>query len=95
MAEKDKKKTLTISTGFKKKYNFESSSVDKKKTYSVPQKKTFENNKHLIRNKNNQRQPINNVEKNKKFSRRFVEQQATKAFIKKDDKSSTKKVNLN
>ena len=41
MAEKDKKKTLTISTGFKKKYNFESSSVDKKKTYSVPQKKTF------------------------------------------------------
>ena len=94
MAEKDKKKTLTISTGFKKKYNFKSSSVDKKKTYSVPQKKTFENNKHLIRNKNNQGQPINNVEKNKKFSRRFVEQQATKAFIKKDDKSSTKKSKL-
>ena len=39
MAEKDKKKTLTISTGFKKKYNFDSSSTDKKKTYSIPQKK--------------------------------------------------------
>ena len=95
MAEKDKKKTLTISTGFKKKYNFDSSSTDKKKTYSIPQKKNFENNKHFSRNKTNQGQPINNVEKNKKFSRRFVEQQATKAFIKKDDKSATKKVNLN
>ena len=70
MEEKDKKKTLTISTGFKKKYNFDSSSVDKKKTY--------------------QGQTVNNIEKNKRFSRRFVEQQATKAFIKKDDKSPGK-----
>ena len=90
MVEKDKKKTLTISTGFKKKYNFDSSSVDKKKSYSIPPKKTFGNNKHLSRNKTNQGYPINNVEKNKKFSRRFVEQQATKAFIKKDDKSPAK-----
>ena len=72
MVEKDKKKTLTISTGFKKKYNFDSSSVNKKKTYSIPKKKTFGNNKFLSRNKTNQGQPINNIEKNKKFSRRFV-----------------------
>ena len=90
MADKDKKKTLTISTGFKKKYNFESSSVDKKKAYTIPKKKSFGNNKFLYRNKANQGQPINNVEKSKKVSRRFVEQQATKAFIKKDDKTPGK-----
>ena len=39
MVEKDKKKTLSISTGFKKKYSFDASSVDKKKTYSIPKKK--------------------------------------------------------
>ena len=44
----------------------------------------------LSRNKTNQGQTVNNIEKNKKFSRRFVEQQATKAFIKKDDKSPGK-----
>jgi hypothetical protein len=53
MAEKDKKKTLSISTGFKKKYSFDASSVDKKKTYSIPKKKTFGNNKFLNRNKTN------------------------------------------
>ena len=62
MAEKDKKKTLTISTGFKKKYNFDSSSTDKKKTSSIPQKKNFEHNKHFSRHKTNQGQPINNVD---------------------------------
>ena len=61
MAEKDKKKTLSISTGFKKKYSFDASAVDKKKTYSIPKKKTFGNNKFLSRNKTNQGQTVNNI----------------------------------
>ena len=63
MAEKDKKKTLSISTGFKKKYSFDASAVDKKKTYSIPKKKTFGTNKLLSIKKKNQGQTVNNIQK--------------------------------
>ena len=43
MSDKNKKKTLTISTGLKKNYNFDTASVDKKKSYSIPKKKDFNN----------------------------------------------------
>ena len=42
--------------------------------------------KHLTRNKNFKNQEF----KGKKFTRKFIEQQATKAFIKKDDKPTGK-----
>ncbi|MAJ85943.1 MAG: translation initiation factor IF-2 [Candidatus Pelagibacter sp.] len=89
MSDKNKKKTLTISTGLKKNYNFDTASVDKKKSYSIPKKKDF-NNKFSNRKKLNVSQPPSNNDKSKRFSRRVVEQQATKAFIKKDEKTTGK-----
>ena len=90
MAEKDKKKTLTISTGFKKNIILTHLLSIRRRLIRFPKKKLLEIINILSRNKTNQGQPVNNIEKNKKFSRRFVEQQATKAFIKKDDKSPAK-----
>ena len=85
--EKDKKKTLTISPNFKKKINKNSISTQGKKSYSVEKKKSFRSNK--------QRQDVGknfNQETSKKrnFARKYIEQQATKEFIKKDNKPAGK-----
>ncbi len=86
---KDKKKTLTISTTLTKKIDISSLSKDGKKSFSIEKKKPYRPNKEL--NKSGQKPSINRTENAKKnISRKFIEQQATKAFIKKDDKAAPK-----
>ena len=43
--EKDKKKTLTISSGLKKKIDKKARSTGEKKSFSLKKKKTFKKNK--------------------------------------------------
>ena len=88
--EKEKKKTLTISSGltkkidtssFQKRENKKSFSIkNEKKVYSKPVKKIGGKDQFF-------KSPEN---RNKKFTRRVAEQQATKAFIKKDEKPTGK-----
>ena len=90
MEKKDKKKTLTISSNLKKKIDTSSISSDGKKSFSVEKKKPYKNNKNLNRNNQSLGQ-INNIDiKKKNYARKFIEQQATKAFIKKSEKPSGK-----
>ena len=89
--DKDKKKTLTISTNLKTKINTSSVTSGNKKSYSIDKKKPFKSNRNI--NKININQTINKPQENRKknFARKFVEQQATKEFIKKDSKPAGKK----
>jgi len=84
--EKDKKKTLTISSSLKKKIDTSSISSSSKKTFSIEKKKPFRSNKkpNKLTTSINVNEDINVKKKN--FTRKFVEQQATKDFIKKDNK---------
>ncbi len=89
--EKDKKKTLTISSNLKKKIDTTSSiNRDGKKAFSIEKKKPFRNNQSFSKSN----QPIKNTNessfKKKNFARKFIEQQATKEFIKKDNKPTGK-----
>ena len=86
--EKDKKKTLTISPNFKKKIDASSITSSGKKSYSVEKKKVFKN-KPFSKTAN---LSINLKQETRKktFARKFVEQQATKEFIKKDNKPAGK-----
>ena len=88
--EKDKKKTLTISSNLKKKIDTTSISTSGKKSFSVEKKKPYRPNK--IFNKTSPAPSINNSPdvKKKNFARKFIEQQATKDFIKKDNKPAGK-----
>ena len=87
--DKDKKKTLTISSNLKKKIDTSSISTSGKKSFSVEKKKPFRAQKSF--NKSSISTNINNSEtKKKNFARKFVEQQATKDFIKKDNKPAGK-----
>tara|TARA_B100000902_G_scaffold395810_1_gene455218 strand:- start:86 stop:2266 length:2181 start_codon:yes stop_codon:yes gene_type:complete len=88
--EKDKKKTLTISSNLKKKIDTTSISTSGKKSFSVEKKKPFRPNKSF--NKANSAPNINTNQNNKKknFARKFIEQQATKDFIKKENKPAGK-----
>ena len=88
--EKDKKKTLTISSSLKKKINTKDIETSGKKSFSVEKKKPFKGNK--IPNKSGQfiNQAKSPEFKKKIFARKFIEQQATKDFIKKDNKPSGK-----
>ena len=88
--DKDKKKTLTISSDLKKKIDTSSISTSGKKSFSVEKKKPFRSNKTF-----NKSSPSLNVNNNldikkKNFARKFIEQQATKEFIKKDNKPAGK-----
>jgi len=88
--DKDKKKTLTISSDLKKKIDTSHIQTSGKKSFSVEKKKTFRPNKPL--NKSSQTPNINNnlEAKKKNFTRKLIEQQATKEFIKKDNKPAGK-----
>ena len=91
--EKDKKKTLTISSNFKKK--IDSNSLSKKeniKSYSIPsdKKKTFKPSKGARKISSPDQNFKSQENRGKKFPRKFVEQQATKAYIKKDEKPTGK-----
>ncbi len=86
--DKDKKKTLTISSDLKKKIDLTSLTTSGKKSFSVEKKKPFKPNKSF--NKLSPAPNINPDAKKKNFARKFIEQQATKDFIKKDNKPAGK-----
>ncbi|MEC7099661.1 MAG: translation initiation factor IF-2 [Pseudomonadota bacterium] len=86
---KDKKKTLTISSNLKKKIDTSSISSSGKKTFLVEKKKPFRVNKPYNK-PNPSNTNFNQDNKKKNFARKFVEQQATKDFIKKDSKPAGK-----
>tara|TARA_Y200000002_G_scaffold116198_1_gene95115 strand:+ start:1667 stop:3841 length:2175 start_codon:yes stop_codon:yes gene_type:complete len=86
--DKDKKKTLTISSDLKKKIDTTSISTAGKKSFSVEKKKPFRPNKSS--SKNTITPHINPDLKKKNFARKYIEQQATKEFIKKDNKPAGK-----
>ena len=90
---KEKKKTLTISSSFKKKIDPGSfSKKDNRRSHSVSinKKNTFKSNKSFKQTGANDQGFKNQGEKSKRFTRKFVEQQATKSFIKKDEKPTGK-----
>ena len=87
--KKNKKKTLTISTTLTKKIDISSLSKDGKKSYSIEKKKPFKSTRGPKKT-NTSSFPSTRTDNKKSFSRKFIEQQATKAFIKKDEKSPTK-----
>tara|TARA_B100000674_G_C37946292_1_gene965084 strand:- start:261 stop:2465 length:2205 start_codon:yes stop_codon:yes gene_type:complete len=88
--EKDKKKTLTISTSLKKKIDTSSISSSNKKSYSVERKKPFRPNKAFNDSNPSKNFKVGQDGKKKNFARKFIEQQATKDFIKKDNKPAGK-----
>ena len=88
--DKDKKKTLTISSNLKKKIDTSSISTSGKKSFSVEKKKPFRPNKSFNKTPVSPNINLNPDTKKKKFARKFIEQQATKDFIKKDNKPAGK-----
>ena len=90
MEKDNKKKTLTISSDLKKKIDTSSISTDGKKSFAVKKKEPFRGNKNNNRPSQNFNPSKAQDPKKKNFARKFVEQQATKAFIKKDDKPTGK-----
>jgi len=88
--DKDKKKTLTISSNLKKKIDTSSISTSGKKSFSVEKKKPFRSNKSFTKTSVAPNVNFNSDNKKKNFVRKFVEQQATKDFIKKDNKPAGK-----
>ena len=86
---KDKKKTLTISSDLKKKIDTSSVSTSGKKSFFVEKKKSYRQNKPF---KGGTTFNVNTSHENKKknIARKFIEQQATKDFIKKDNKPAGK-----
>ena len=74
----------------KKKIDTTSISTDGKKSFAVKKREPFKGNKNFNKVNTNQAQVKNPDPKKKNFARKFVEQQATKAFIKKDDKPTGK-----
>ena len=87
---KDKKKTLTISSNLKKKIDTSNIQSSSKKTFSVEKKKSYRNNKSQGKFGSSQNVNFNPDTKRKNFERKFIEQQATKDFIKKDSKPGGK-----
>ena len=88
--QKNKKKTLTISTNISKKIDLSSLTSDGKKTFSIEKKKPFKPLRDGNKSSSNAGLSSRPTGNKKNFARKFVEQQATKAFIKKDDKTPTK-----
>jgi translation initiation factor IF-2 len=87
--QKNKKKTLTLSANVTKKIDLSSLSSDGKKTFSIEKKAPFRSAR------NNKPNPGSSVFKKsttikKNVVRKFVEQQATKNFVKKDEKGPSK-----
>tara|TARA_B100000963_G_scaffold351636_1_gene363520 strand:+ start:1958 stop:4138 length:2181 start_codon:yes stop_codon:yes gene_type:complete len=88
--EKDKKKTLTISSNLKKKIDTTSINRDGKKSFSIEKKKPFKGNFGSSKVNQQFKQQTETNFKKKNFARKFIEQQATKEFIKKDNKPAGK-----
>ena len=88
--DKKKKKTLTISTNLKKKIDTSSISSGNKKSFSVEKRKPYKSGKPFNRPAGQPNFNHNIDGKKKNFARKFIEQQATKEFIKKDNKPAGK-----
>ena len=88
--DKSKKKTLTISSSFNKKFNPSSYGRTTKKSYVIEKKKSFKTSPKTRQNWSDQKS-IKERPNNRNFNRKFVEQQATKRFIKSDEKISRDK----
>ncbi len=88
--EKEKKKTLTISSNLKKKIDTSNLSSGNKKSFSVEKKKIFKSNKPLNRSNVKPNINVNPDTKKKSYARKFIEQQATKDFLKKESKPAGK-----
>jgi len=87
--KKNKKKTLTISTNISKKIDLSSLSSDGKKTFSIEKKTPFRSARD---NKSITKPGVfkKSDPAKKTIVRKFIEQQATKNFIKKDEKTPSK-----
>ena len=87
--QKNKKKTLTISTNTSKKIDLSSLSSDGKKTFSIEKKTPFrstrDNKSNIKTGTSKKPEPVK-----KTIVRKFIEQQATKNFIKKNEKTPSK-----
>ena len=92
--DKNKKRTLTISSNLKKKIDTSSISTSGKKSFSVDKKKIFRHGKSMNKQGFNAGANYQQNEKKKNFARKFIEQQATKDFIKKDGEKPTGKSKL-
>ena len=88
--DKNKKKTLTISSNLKKKIDTSFISTSGKKSFSVEKKRPFRSNKSFNKTLAAPNAKINPDNKKKNFARKFIEQQATKDFIVKDIKPAGK-----
>ncbi len=82
----DKKKTLTISKNFSKKVNPSSIDTQGKKSFSINKKKPFKFSKDSKKSGHNMSLSNRFNPKKKNFARKFIEQQAKKDFIKKENK---------
>ena len=87
--DKDKK-TLTISSSLKKKIDTSAISTSGKKSFSVNKKKPLRPSKNFNRVNPVPNTDLNKDLKKKNFTRKFIEQQATKDFIKKENKPAGK-----
>jgi len=87
--QKNKKKTLTISTNISKKIDLSSLTSDGKKTFAIEKKTPFrpsrESKSNVKPGNFKKTEPVK-----KTTVRKFIEQQATKNFIKKDSKTPSK-----
>ena len=90
MEKGNKKKTLTISSNLTKKIDTSSITTAGKKAFSVDKKKSFKSNRSANKLNPPPQKLYNQESKRKNFTRKFVEQQATKDFIKKDNKPAGK-----
>jgi translation initiation factor IF-2 len=91
--KKNKKKTLTISTSLTKKIDISNISKDGKKSFSIEKKapyKAARNQNKISLNSGVQKRS----DPKKNLNRKFIEQQATKAFIKKPEEKPTNKKKL-
>jgi translation initiation factor IF-2 len=88
--KKNKNKTLTISNDLKKKINLNTISNGGKKSFSIEKKKTVKSNRDTSKNFYNKGVAPRPNQDKKNINRKFIEQQATKAFIKKEEKSPPK-----
>jgi translation initiation factor IF-2 len=82
--QKSKKKTLTLSSNVTKKIDLSSLSSDGKKTFSIEKKTPFRSTR------DNKPNTGSTTFKKSTTVRKFVEQQATKNFVKKDEKGTFK-----
>ncbi len=87
--QKNKKKTLTLSSNVTKKIDLSSLTSDGKKTFSIEKKVPFRSSRDNKPNPGSSafKKPTT-IKKN--VVRKFVEQQATKNFVKKDEKGTQK-----